>query len=193
MRRPRAGFVTPHSGGSGAPPAAHYEAAARSSLDGGPESRCDKAAARLTREGRRQGIRAETNRKPLKRGPGDRKAANGAPEGVVRRSQGAHRASPARNCKCAIRRSIPLAFAGGTAPEPASCGDANGCLSPLPLRERSDAFEERECIRVRGSMVMKTPLTRKRLRFAQRLPTSPARGEVKKEKASRMTGRSFHR
>jgi hypothetical protein len=33
VRRPRAGFVTPHSGGPGTPPYGHYEPCARSSLD----------------------------------------------------------------------------------------------------------------------------------------------------------------
>src|SRR5438105_2756072 len=34
VRRPRAGFVTPHSGGPGTPPYGHYEPCARSSLNG---------------------------------------------------------------------------------------------------------------------------------------------------------------
>src|SRR5207302_1779809 len=39
VRRPRAGFVTPHSGGSGTPPYGHYEPCARSSLNGLRKSR----------------------------------------------------------------------------------------------------------------------------------------------------------
>ena len=52
VRFPRVRLVTSHSGGSGTPPAAHYEAAARSSLDGAGEL-LRGVAARLTREGRR--------------------------------------------------------------------------------------------------------------------------------------------
>ena len=71
-RRPRAGYASRHSGGSGAPPAGHYELAARSSLTVGRKCSADPKGPRKARPG--AGHRFSKERRWLL-------AARGAPRG----------------------------------------------------------------------------------------------------------------
>ena len=111
MRRPRAGFVTPHSGGSGPRPSPTTRRLRGARCTGAVEAFV-RPTVRLTREGRRQKRDGRRNGN-RKRGPGDRKAANGAPEGVVRRSPGARRAFTRAALQVRHPALHPLAFGGG--------------------------------------------------------------------------------
>jgi hypothetical protein len=86
-RRPRAGYASRHSGGSGAPPAGHYEPAARSSLTEG----------RKCLAGRKVPESAARSRCPSHRTEGHRRMWSA--ERRASRSHGTRRASPARRSR----------------------------------------------------------------------------------------------
>jgi hypothetical protein len=104
MRRPRAGFVPPHPGGSGAPPGRHYDRSARSSLDWDRPRRLTPAKAAS------QEARPGAELRPF--GAASR-AASGAPKGATPSQEGVHLRKVAP-----IGALSPSHFAGVDSPGP---------------------------------------------------------------------------